>query len=242
MDLRRSSSYAKRLNPRRVFGKNMGKSGVGSGGCVYRLFRLAQRCSLAHQTAGGDAASSPFITSTGVYFVRSLNFAISPDGRRLAFVAAAQDGGTALWIRSLAAGAAQQLTGTEGAAYPFWSPDSRQVGFFQASKLKSIDPSSGAVQILCDAPSGYGGAWDDRGTILFAGYNRSGGSISTLLKVSASGGEPELATRTTRGIPRTFWPSALPDGDHFLYFLLGSSESLRNRESMSGLSVRRKTN
>ena len=61
------------------------------------------------------------------------NFAISPDGRRLAFVAAAQDGGTALWIRSLAAGAAQQLTGTEGAASPFWSPDSRQVGFFQAS-------------------------------------------------------------------------------------------------------------
>src|SRR5258705_13625695 len=68
------------------------------------------------------------------------NFAISPDGRRLAFVAAAQDGGTALWVRSLAAGAAQQLTGTEGATFPFWSPDSRQVGFFQAAKLKSVDP------------------------------------------------------------------------------------------------------
>ncbi len=152
------------------------------------------------------------------------NFAISPDGRRLAFVAAAQDGGTALWIRSLAAGAAQQLTGTEGAAYPFWSPDSRQVGFFQASKLKSIDPSSGAVQILCDAPSGYGGAWDDRGTILFAGDNWSSGSISTLLKVSASGGEPELATKDNARNSGTFWPSALPDGDHFLYFLLGSSK------------------
>jgi eukaryotic-like serine/threonine-protein kinase len=85
------------------------------------------------------------------------NFAISPDGQRLAFVAAAQDGSTALWIRSLAAGTAQQMTGTEGALFPFWSPDSRQVGFFQASKLKSVDPGIGAVQILCDAPGGAGG-------------------------------------------------------------------------------------
>jgi len=108
------------------------------------------------------------------------NFAISPDGRRLAFVAAAQDGGIALWIRSLAAGAAQQLTGTEGATFPFWSPDSRQVGFFQASKLKWVDPSSGAVQILCDAPGGASGAWKNRGTIIFAGYqlgNRPSGDI-----------------------------------------------------------------
>jgi eukaryotic-like serine/threonine-protein kinase len=75
------------------------------------------------------------------------NFAISPDGLRLAFVAVAQDGGTALWIRSLAAGTAQQLTGAEGARYPFWSPDSRQVGFFGEGKLKSVGPSSGAVQI-----------------------------------------------------------------------------------------------
>ena len=182
------------------------------------------------------------------YFHRSLlrsfpdNFAISPDGRRLAFVAAAQDGGTALWIRSLAAGAAQQLTGTEGAVYPFWSPDSRQVGFFQASKLKSVDPSSGAVQILCDAPSGYGGAWDDRGTILFAGDNWSSGSISTLLKVSASGGEPEPAPRTTRRIPRTFGrPLFRMEITSYISFS-GVLKSLRNRESMSGLSVRRKTN
>jgi DNA-binding winged helix-turn-helix (wHTH) protein len=141
------------------------------------------------------------------------NFAISPDGRRLAFVAAAQDGGTALWIRSLAAGAAQQLTGTEGAALPFWSPDSRQVGFFQASKLKSVDPSSGAVQILCDAPGGAGGAWNNRGTIIFAG-STSSGSISGISKVSASGGEPQLVIKGSESNASIFWPSALPDGDH----------------------------
>jgi len=155
------------------------------------------------------------------------NFAISPDGRRLAFVAVAQDGGTALWIRSLAAGAAQQLTGTEGATLPFWSPDSRQVGFFQASKLKSVDPSSGAVQVLCDAPNGFGGAWNDRGTIIFAFGGSDGSSdirSNSIVKLSASGGEPQLVTKGDAPNAPILWPSALPDGDHFLYFLRGSSK------------------
>ena len=156
------------------------------------------------------------------------NFAISPDGRRLAFVAAVQDGGTALWIRSLAAATAQQLTGTEGATFPFWSPDSRQVGFFQASKLKSVDPSSGAVQILCDAPGGAGGAWNNRGTIIFTGYqlgNRPSGDIIGIFKVPASGGEPQLVTKGNA----PFWPSALPDGDHFIFFSTGSSKSAQKQ-------------
>ncbi len=156
------------------------------------------------------------------------NFAISPDGRRLAFVAAAENGGTALWIRSLAAGAAQQLTGTEGAQYPFWSPDSRQVGFFQASKLKSLDPSSGAARILCDAPGGAGGAWNSRGTIIFAGFQRGItpiGTSSGLLKVSDAGGEPQQVTIASAPKAAIFWPSALPDGDHFIYFIFGGSTS-----------------
>jgi hypothetical protein len=98
----------------------------------------------------------------------------------------------------LAAGAAQQLTGTEGATLPFWSPDSRQVGFFQASKLKSVDPGSGAVQVLCDAPGGFGGAWNDLGTIIFAFGGSNGPSdirSNSILKISASGGEPQLVTK-----------------------------------------------
>jgi eukaryotic-like serine/threonine-protein kinase len=155
------------------------------------------------------------------------NFAISPDGRRLAFVAVAQDGSTALWIRSLAAGAAQQLAGTEGATLPFWSPDSRQVGFFQASKLKSVDPGSGAVQVLCDAPAGFGGAWNDRGTIIFTFGGLTGPSdigSNSILKISASGGDPQLVTKGNAPNAPILWPSALPDGDHFLYFLRGSSK------------------
>jgi DNA-binding winged helix-turn-helix (wHTH) protein/Tol biopolymer transport system component len=154
------------------------------------------------------------------------NFAISPDGRRLAFVAVAQDGDTALWIRSLAAGTAQQLTGTEGATSPFWSPDSLQVGFFQASKLNRVDPSSGGVQIVCDAPGGASGAWNNHGTIIFTGYqlgNTPSGGIG-IFEVLASGGEPQLV-RKGQAPTAPFWISALPDGDHFLYFLLGSSKS-----------------
>jgi eukaryotic-like serine/threonine-protein kinase len=162
------------------------------------------------------------------------NFAISPDGRRLAFVAATQDGGTALWIRSLAAGAAQQLTGTEGATYPFWSPDSRQVGFFQASKLKSIDPGSGAVQILCDAPGAFGGAWNDRGTIIFAAQNWPSGIVSRIFNVSAAGGEPESATKGNEPSSAMFWPSALPDRDHFLYFVRGNSNSAQRQGIYAG--------
>ncbi len=156
------------------------------------------------------------------------NFAISPDGRRLAFVAAAQDGGTALWIRSLAAGAAQQLTGTEGATFPFWSPDSRQVGFFQASKLKSVDPSSGAVQILCDAPGGAGGAWNNRGTIIFTGYqmgNRLGGDIG-IFKVPASGGEPQLVTK---GNADRFGRPLFRMETTFYISVLGSSKSAQKQ-------------
>jgi eukaryotic-like serine/threonine-protein kinase len=155
------------------------------------------------------------------------NFAISPDGRRLAFVAAAPDGGTALWIRSLAAGAAQQLTGTEGATSPFWSPDSRQVGFFQASKLKSVDPSSGAVQIVCDAPGSGGGAWNNRGAIIFTGYQLGNTPSAGLgiFKVPALGGEPQLVTKGNA----PFWPSALPDGDHFMFFSTGNSKSARRQ-------------
>ena len=159
------------------------------------------------------------------------NFAISPDGRRLAFVAATQDGGTALWIRSLAAGTAQQLTGTEGAMYPFWSPDNRQVGFFGGGKLKSVDPSGGAVQIICDAPGGAGGTWNDRGTIVFAGneLDRSSGSAAGLMKVSASGGEPQPATKINASNASMLWPSFLPDGDHFLYFISLTINSVPNK-------------
>ena len=78
-------------------------------------------------------------------------FALSPDGRQIVFVASG-DGSSRLWLRSLAMTTAQPLTGTEGATFPFWSPDGRAIGFFAAGALKRLDLDDGAVQILAPVP------------------------------------------------------------------------------------------
>ena len=140
------------------------------------------------------------------------DFAISPDGQRLAFVATAVDGKASLWIRSLAASMFQQLAGTEGAMFPFWSADSRHIGFFAEGKLKTLDPGSGAVHIVCGSEAVFGATWNNEGTILFVPVG--GGPI---YKVRASGGVPEPVIKIT-GHEALLWPSFLPDGDHFLYF------------------------
>ena len=140
------------------------------------------------------------------------SLAVSPDGRRVAFVAAGLDGATALWVRSLVSGSYQQISGTENALYPFWSADSREIGFSSGGKLKRSDPSTGAVQVICNIGYPFGDTWNDHGTILFAG---AGG---LLYKVDASGGVPQPVTRA-RGNEAHRWPSFLPDQDHFLYFV-----------------------
>jgi len=144
------------------------------------------------------------------------NFALSADGTRLAFVAVGPDGKNTLWVRALSAPGAQQLNGTESAVFPFWSPGSGRIGFFAEGKLKTVDITGGAVEILCEAPIGRGGTWNRDGTVLFAP------SIAgPLYRVSASGGVPTPVTR----IPRPSsaqghrWPFFLPDSKHFLYFV-----------------------
>jgi Tol biopolymer transport system component len=102
--------------------------------------------------------------------------------------------------------------------YPFWSADSRQIGFFAEGKLKTVDPGSGAIQIVCESQSqgAFGATWNDQGIILFVPVD--GGPI---YKVRASGGSPEPVTKIT-GNEAIRWPSFLPDGDHFLFFLNSS--------------------
>jgi serine/threonine protein kinase len=143
------------------------------------------------------------------------HFAISPDGSRLAFVAVGPDGKETLWVRTLSSSSAQQLSGTEDANWPFWSPDSRSIGFFAKGKLKIADSSGGGVQILCEAQSGRGGTWNRYGTIVFASH-----IIGPLYRVPASGGVPAPVTRIRRQTSGQAhrWPFFLPDGKHFLYF------------------------
>ena len=145
------------------------------------------------------------------------SIAISPDGRWLAFAAVA-GGKTQLWVRPLESATARALSGTEGATMPFWSPDSRFIGFAANGKLKRIGVSGGAPQTLCDTGVFFGGAWNRDGMIVFstAGFG--------LFRVPAAGGEP------TRLIPyesANFQsPSFLPDGQRFLYTMLGARQEI----------------
>jgi Tol biopolymer transport system component len=152
------------------------------------------------------------------------NFAISPDGTRLAFVAVDRDGKSILWVRALSSAGAQQVNGTEGATYPFWSPDSRHIGFFAQRKLKAVDISGGMVQILCDVASGHGGAWNRDGVIVF-----SPSVAGPLYRVDASGGTPVPATPVpVQGSGQEHClPSFLPDGKHFLYYVFRSVKTDR---------------
>ena len=139
---------------------------------------------------------------------------ISPDGRRLAFVATRD--ALQIWLRSLDSTEARPLAGTEGANYPFWSEDSRYIAFFANGKLKKIGIDGSPAQTICAALQGRGGTWHGGadGVIVFAPDNFQG-----LARVSAAGGEPVFITAVdkTRHEINHRMPHFLPDGRHFLY-------------------------
>jgi eukaryotic-like serine/threonine-protein kinase len=141
--------------------------------------------------------------------------AASPDGSRVAFAARRQDGLTMLYVRPLASAKALPLPGTEGATCPFWSPDSRMLGFFSNGKLRKVDAAGGPPLTLADAPVGRGGAWSTEGVILFT-PDQSG----PVYRVPAAGGPTTQATTldAASGESTHRWPFFLPDGKHFLFF------------------------
>ena len=141
--------------------------------------------------------------------------ALSPDGRHLAFVAATKGGPSQIWVRPLDSVQAQPLAGTDGASFPFWSPDSRFIAFFAAGKLKKVDTRGGTPQTLADAAAGRGGTWNPDGVILFTAQ-----SNSPISRVSASGGTvtPVTTFDADQAIFTQYWPQFLPDGRHFLYY------------------------
>src|SRR5262249_30225219 len=141
--------------------------------------------------------------------------AISPDGKFLVSPVRDTKGDLSLWLRSLNdTGEGKMLPGTEGGTDPFWSPDSRSIGFFAGGKLKRIDTQGGSWQPLSDAIGGRGGAWGPGGTILFAPT-----SFSPLYTIPANGGTPRQITKlnTNSGATSHRWPAFLPDGRHFLF-------------------------
>jgi serine/threonine protein kinase len=149
-----------------------------------------------------------------------VSLAISPDGQKIVFVAGSE--GQSLWMRPLDSVVAQPLAGTDGATYPFWSPDSRSIGFFAQGKLKRINTVSGFVETLAAARAGRGGAWGPDGTIIF-----SASPSSPILRLPSGGGDPVAITQLEllhQGSHR--YPQFFPDGKHFLYYAQGSSEGI----------------
>jgi eukaryotic-like serine/threonine-protein kinase len=139
--------------------------------------------------------------------------ALSPDGTKLAFVAADRKGVQAIYVRPLGALTAQPLAGAEDGEFPFWAPDSHNLGFFSKGKLKRIDVNGGPAQELADATLPRGGAWSKDGVIVF-----SPTPASVLKQIRASGGGAVTsATKFTSDEATHSWPSFLPDGEHFLF-------------------------
>ncbi|HET9305482.1 MAG TPA: protein kinase [Candidatus Sulfotelmatobacter sp.] len=150
---------------------------------------------------------------------------ISPDGTWLTFTARDDKGKTLLYVRPLTSLEPQALAGTDDAMYPFWSPDSHDIGFFAQGRLKRVRANGGPVQDICEATNGRGGAWNRAGVILF-----SPTAQAVLMRVAAAGGgKPEPAT--TMDVTKTQnshrWPHFLPDNRHYLYWArsaLGAGE------------------
>ena len=168
-------------------------------------------------------APTPAETRFNVFFPRGVaadfaQLAISPDGQQIV-VAPSVGGEQPLWLRPLASTSGRLLTGTEGARFPFWSPDGRSIGFFADGKLKRLDVNSQAIQILADAPVARGGAWQADGTILFA-PNAAG----PLFRVPATGGAPAVATHLEAGQNDHRAPLILPDQRHVLYYARGTPQ------------------
>jgi serine/threonine protein kinase/Tol biopolymer transport system component len=146
---------------------------------------------------------------------------LSPDGSMLAFTATGVDGKTAIWVRPMNTLETRMLPGSEGAIFPFWSPDGHSVGFFADSKLKTIDISGGSAVAICGAQFGRGGAWGPGGVILFTPTTQT-----SIMRVSATGGDPVEVTKLDRAQYTSHrWPFFLPDGKHFLYLAINHDPS-----------------
>lgn len=163
-----------------------------------------------------DAPSQPVVvTSIEPVGVQKISpgkgFALSPNGRRIAYIGASADSVYRIWVRSVDSLDAIRLDGTEGAVLPFWSPDGRRLGYFAGGMLR-VRTADGEDRALCPAASPEGGSWSADDIIVFAPELRG-----VIRSVSAAGGKCEDLTSLSTGVLDHRRPSFLPDGRHFLY-------------------------
>jgi serine/threonine protein kinase len=161
-----------------------------------------------------------FATSTAS--VVSPEFALSPDGRHLVYVAASA-GPNKLWVRALDALSARPLEGTEDASDPFWFPDSRSIAFFSQGKIKAVDLSGGRPVVM-GAASGdtRGGAWAPDGTLLFTVASQAG-----LSRLTPNGLRETVFLDPSGNPPLDRFPWMLADGKHFVFLHRNQEEHLK---------------
>jgi serine/threonine protein kinase len=165
-------------------------------------------------SAGGSVNKFSILPPQKTFLMAGQAPLISPDGSVLAFVAMDVSGKSLLYLRPLNSLSAQPIAGTDGAIFPFWSPDSRALGFFAEGKLKKVEVAGGQLTTLATAPNARGGAWNREGVIIFCPT-----PPAPLYRIPASGGEA-IAINTvdrTKGVNSRWLPSFLPDGRHYLF-------------------------
>ncbi len=161
--------------------------------------------------------STPIVTSglslPGDFQLDTYNrdLALSPDGSRLAIAGNGADGHVKLWMRTLSSSDVRPIDGTDGGTYPFWSPDSKFLGFFADHKLKKYELATGSVTTICPVEDSRGGSWSDDGEIAF-----SAGSVGPLYIVDSGGGDPVALTQT-KGFETNRLPLFLPGGQKCLF-------------------------
>jgi serine/threonine protein kinase/Tol biopolymer transport system component len=173
----------------------------------------------------------------GTYFEiegdQGLPPALSPDGSGVVFGA-----GGAIWYRSLRDGTERELSKGKNEVYPFWSPDSKSIGFFSDGKLKTMELGTGAMKTLCAASNPRGGSWGSSGVILFTPTTRD-----FIYQVPASGGTPKPVTQLDINLHSTHrWPFFLPDGQHFIYMAANHVKPLGDQNGIYVASLDGKLN
>jgi Tol biopolymer transport system component len=198
---------------------------VWSAVCVAALLSLTTVAVAYRVGHSSDATRLPPVVATltaesGLTLPdRMPHLALSPDGTRVVYPAIDQKGVQSLWVRPLAEARATRLGGTEGATFPFWSPDGRSIAFFAHDQLRTMDASGGATRTICSPVlNGSGGSWGASGDVIFA-------ASQGIVRARADGGGCKPFVTDLKGT-RVVRPSFLPDGRRFVYGgTAGSSKS-----------------
>ena len=203
---------------------------MGAGAAAYALLRPTPPASGVIRLQVTPPEKTSFVSPLGS--VDGANGGtISPDGTQLLFVGRGPEGAAQLWVRPLDTLAARPLPGTEEASFPFWSPDSRFIGFFAGGRLRRVPAAGGPPQTVTDVKDvARGATWGTGNIVVFA-------TLSGIYAVSAEGGQPRMVRDAEQ--EQTVWPSFLPDGRHFLYFRTGRDGSAVHVASVDEGDVKR---